>query len=72
MMNKKLLSKSLKQYLGIIPMLQFLGWPAFMFVYATKSGPLDGAGLSSMTNPVCFATGVFTFLLFFGHLLVFW
>jgi hypothetical protein len=53
-------------------MLQFLGWPAFMFVYATKSGPLDGAGLSSMTNPVCFATGVFTFLLFFGHLLVFW
>jgi hypothetical protein len=56
-MNKKLLPKSWKEYLGIIPILQFLGWPAFMFVYATKSGPLDGAGLSSMTNPVCFAAG---------------
>jgi hypothetical protein len=56
-MNKKLLPKSWKEYLGIIPMLQFLGWPAFMFMYATKSGPLDGLGLSSMTNAVCFAAG---------------
>ena len=56
-MDKKLLPKTWKEYFTIIPLLQFLGWPVFMFVYAAKSGPHDGAGLTSITNAVCFAAG---------------
>ncbi|KAH8587936.1 hypothetical protein B0O99DRAFT_693979 [Bisporella sp. PMI_857] len=56
-MDKKLLPETWKGYFTIIPLLQFLGWPVFMFVYAAKSGPHDGAGLTSITNAVCFAAG---------------
>jgi hypothetical protein len=56
-MNKTFLPKTWKESFTIIPVLQFLGWPVFMFVYATKSGVHDGPGLTSVTNPVCFAAG---------------
>lgn len=56
-MEKKVLPKTWKEIFAILPMLQFLGWPAFMMIYAFKSGPLDGPGLTSMTNPVCLAAG---------------
>jgi hypothetical protein len=56
-MDKAHLPNTWKEILAVLPILQFLGWPAFMFVYATKSVPQDGANLASITNSVCFAAG---------------
>jgi len=56
-MAEEALPKTWRRYLLILPVLQFIGWPIFMFVYATKSGPMDGPNLQSFTNPVCLAAG---------------
>ena len=45
-----------RRILLLLPGLQFLGWPIFMFVYATTSDPSDD-GLESFTNLICFIGG---------------
>ncbi|PVH82429.1 hypothetical protein DL98DRAFT_586419 [Cadophora sp. DSE1049] len=45
-----------RRVLLILPGLQFIGWPIFMFVYATKSNTNEG-GLETFTNTICFVGG---------------
>jgi hypothetical protein len=56
-MEQAHLPNTWKEFLAVLSILQFLEWPAFMFVYATKSVPNDGASFMSITNTVCFAAG---------------
>lgn len=54
-MDENSLPSTLKSWLLALPVLQFLGWPVFMFLYATKYK--DGQDGLSMTNSVCLAAG---------------